>query len=275
MVIIHMEAVKKMRNKIYKYGLGISIFVFAFFSILSYVNASYGEDLYGSYLYSETEPAPSTGSHVTGTSQAIRTQFFAEQQAKLATATTTTTTVTPTSTTSTSLTIAKTLKLNMEGDEVKKLQVYLNTHGYPIATTGAGSLGNETNRFGGLTKAAVVKFQLANGLTGDGVVGPKTIELMNKTQTTTTTAKTSTSSSTDSEITKNLKSGMVDIQVKYLQIYLNTHGYPVATTGAGSLGNETNRFGPATEKAVISFQKASGISPVDGIVGPQTRALLK
>ncbi len=74
--------------------------------------------------------------------------------------------------------ISRTLKYGMQGDEVKALQVYLNTHNYPVSPTGVGSLGNETTYFGLKTKQAVIKFQLANGLVGDGIVGSKTKEKM-------------------------------------------------------------------------------------------------
>jgi len=72
------------------------------------------------------------------------------------------------------LNFTRTLKYNMKGDDVKALQVYLNNHGYPVAITGPGSLGNETTYFGNLTKKAIIKFQLANKLIGDGIVGPMT-----------------------------------------------------------------------------------------------------
>ena len=68
----------------------------------------------------------------------------------------------------------RTLKQGMQGDDVKQLQIYLNTHNYPLATTGTGSLNHETTYFGNLTKQAVIKFQLANNLTPDGIVGPFT-----------------------------------------------------------------------------------------------------
>ena len=72
------------------------------------------------------------------------------------------------------LNITRTLRLNMTGDDVKALQIYLNTHGYPVALYTLGSLNKETNYFGSLTQKAVIKFQLAHKLTPDGVVGPKT-----------------------------------------------------------------------------------------------------
>lgn len=67
------------------------------------------------------------------------------------------------------------LKLGSSGADVKALQVYLNTHGFVIAAKGAGSTGNETTKFGGLTKAALIKFQKAKGITpAAGYFGAKT-----------------------------------------------------------------------------------------------------
>jgi hypothetical protein len=60
--------------------------------------------------------------------------------------------------------------------------------------------------------------------------------------------------------------------VKELQRFLNSQGFTVSTTGAGSLGKETTRFGPATRAAVIKFQKANNIKPAVGYFGPVTRA---
>ena len=80
-------------------------------------------------------------------------------------------------------------------------------------------------------------------------------------------------------ITKQLQYGMTDPQVKELQKWLNEHGFTVATSGAGSPGNETDYFGSATQAAVQKFQAAQGIvssgSPTTtgyGRVGPQTLA---
>jgi hypothetical protein len=62
--------------------------------------------------------------------------------------------------------------------DIKNLQIFLNSHGYPVAQAGPGSLGNETNYFGLLTKKALADFQAANGwpksALGSGKYGPWT-----------------------------------------------------------------------------------------------------
>jgi hypothetical protein len=82
-------------------------------------------------------------------------------------------------------------------------------------------------------------------------------------------------------ITKYLYSGMSDQQVLYLQKLLNGNGYPVALSGAGSLRNEIERFGPATTAALEKLQCAalklcSGVSVINGYgaTGTSTRAIL-
>ncbi len=81
-------------------------------------------------------------------------------------------------------TFARPLKTGSVGLDVQKLQIFLNTHGYAIAKSGAGSPGKETTTFGTLTKAAVIKFQddhakeilVPNGLKkGTGIVASSTI----------------------------------------------------------------------------------------------------
>jgi len=65
--------------------------------------------------------------------------------------------------------ISRTLKLTtprMTGTDVKDLQTYLNSHGY--------NCGIADGIFGKKTKAEVIKFQLANHLVGDGIVGKLT-----------------------------------------------------------------------------------------------------
>lgn len=70
----------------------------------------------------------------------------------------------------------------------------------------------------------------------------------------------STTSSTSGAcftFTQNLKLGSTGGQVMWVQEFLNSHGFQVAATGAGSPGNETSHFGPATKAAVIKFQNAN------------------
>jgi len=56
--------------------------------------------------------------------------------------------------------------------------------------------------------------------------------------------------------TMNSKMGSQGGEVMWVQKFLNSHGFTVSTTGAGSPGNETSYFGPATKRAVIAFQNA-------------------
>ena len=72
------------------------------------------------------------------------------------------------------------LKMGSKGNEVLELQKFLNNNNYIVSSSGLGSKGNETNYFRLKTKAAVIKFQIANGLKGDGIVGPLTRAILNK-----------------------------------------------------------------------------------------------
>ena len=72
---------------------------------------------------------------------------------------------------------------------------------------------------------------------------------------------------------------MSNAMVAFLQQVLNRDANTmVAAEGAGSPGNETNYFGPATLRAVQKFQEKYGIATVGvagyGTVGPRTRAKL-
>jgi len=56
------------------------------------------------------------------------------------------------------------LKLKMTGEDVRYLQMFLNSKGFIVAPYGPGSPGNETIFFGKLTEAALAKFKVKNDL---------------------------------------------------------------------------------------------------------------
>lgn len=67
------------------------------------------------------------------------------------------------------------LELGMIGEDVLALQKLLNANGFLLAQKGVGSPGNETSFFGVLTRAALAKYQLANGIAPTvGYFGPIT-----------------------------------------------------------------------------------------------------
>ena len=73
------------------------------------------------------------------------------------------------------------------------------------------------------------------------------------------------------QFTRDLPFGVVHPDVKRLQKYLNSKGFTVARTGAGSVGKETEFFGVLTKVALSQFQKTNGITPAVGYFGPITR----
>jgi len=72
----------------------------------------------------------------------------------------------------TECTFNRTLKLGVEGEDVRCLQKFLNTSGYTISLSGAGSVGKETDEFRTFTNDAVMRWQEAHGLIADGIFGP-------------------------------------------------------------------------------------------------------
>jgi hypothetical protein len=73
------------------------------------------------------------------------------------------------------------LTVGSTGDDVMNLQKVLNGDvETQVAASGVGSMGNETKTFGGLTKAAVIKFQKKYGISpAVGYVGPITRAKLN------------------------------------------------------------------------------------------------
>lgn len=87
-------------------------------------------------------------------------------------------------------------------------------------------------------------------------------------------------SSTSFELT--LRAGETHPDVKRLQQFLNARGFTIATTGAGSPGNETEYFGTRTQLALVRYQEANAsavLAPVGliqgtGLFGSATRAFV-
>lgn len=171
------------------------------------------------------------------------------------------------------------LKIGNKNSNIKALQEYLNAADFKVAESGPGSLGNETEYFGPLTKAALIKFQEANaaqiliplGLTkGTGYFGPSTRNFINY------------GSSTPIVVfVRGLDIKAQGEDVKRLQQLLNSDlDTRLTESGIGSPGNETDYFGSLTQKAVQKFQIKYGVvsdesDPGYGYVGPKTRAKLK
>jgi len=194
MAVTLMVATEKMRNIIYKYGLLFSIGMFLFFSFSSIALAvNYGEGTYNSGLYpagtttgsgSYACPSGTTGTYpnciVSSCQPGTLFNTITGQPCTAYTLCQPGTLFSPTTgkpctayTSYALLTFSRTLKLispRMTGNDVKDLQTYLNTHGYDVGTA--------DGIFGNKTKSAVIAFQTANNLTPDGIVGPKTTQLM-------------------------------------------------------------------------------------------------
>ncbi len=71
------------------------------------------------------------------------------------------------------------LDIGSTGEDVYQLQKYLNQNGFIVASSGAGSPGNESRYFGSATQAALIKFQTQYNIPNSGYFGPITREAIN------------------------------------------------------------------------------------------------
>lgn len=157
--------------------------------------------------------------------------------------------------------------------DVRELQKVLQREGFLASTSPI-----DGSFFSG-TKNAVIKFQQKYGITpAEGFVGPITKKKLNELSGSTAISSTpATNTSTISTgatfiFSRNLTIGSRGEDVRKLQQILNADPMTrIAQTGAGSLGNETTYFGPATKNAVIKYQQKQGIIPSSGYVGQLTR----
>jgi len=246
MVITHMEVARKMLN--IKYKIFFSIIAFSFLSLpYSVLAIKYGSGSYGGSLYSTTIPGV-TATPIEGT-------YNKSQQINLSTETGNTIRYslvsTPTNCSSgnlytTPIEITKnstiyTLACDIYGNSTP------NSFDYVIKSRSASFGSTIQNRINNLIYMG--KTDKAQELAKEYNIGKETKD---------------TSITT---LTKTLKKGMINNEVKLLQIFLNKKGYIITPSGGGSPGNETNFFGPMTKRAVILFQKANNLTP-DGIIGP-------
>ncbi len=170
------------------------------------------------------------------------------------------------------------LQAGSSGASVVTLQKYLiqansGPASQKLKTAGA------TGTFGPVTKAALVEFQLVKDIASTSGVYDAPTRLYVASHTfgetpVTISAIPVATGNNNIFLSRDLRRGMTGADVRALQIFLNSKGFMVAGTGVGSPGKETNYFGLATEAAVKKFQAANGIKPINGRVGPLTRATL-
>ncbi len=85
-----------------------------------------------------------------------------------------------------------------------------------------------------------------------------------------------------SKFEMNLALGQKSLEVKKLQMFLNSAGFKLAATGSGAPGSETEFFGPLTFAALVKFQEAYkteilmpyGLVKGTGFFGEKTRAYI-
>ncbi|MCX6720740.1 MAG: hypothetical protein NTW11_02960 [Candidatus Staskawiczbacteria bacterium] len=125
----------------------------------------------------------------------------------------------------------------------------------------------------GLTLVAVVAPGVAQGVTIDELMAQIATLQAQLTTLSGTPAASGTGACAGVAFARNLTVGATGSDVKCLQSILNTKGFTVSATGAGSPGNETTYFGAKTLVAVKLYQVAQGFTPANQ-VGPMTRARL-
>ena len=156
----------------------------------------------------------------------------------------------------------ETLYVGDENADVKTLQQTLKNKGYFNVDV--------TGYYGYVTESAVIKFQKDNGLTPDGIAGPKTFAALGMTASSAATniapiVKIRAISSIREKEDWVLR-GDEGPDVEPIQKRLEELGYY-------TYYKTTNYFGTITETAVKEFQARNGLV-VSGIVGEPTRDIL-
>ena len=161
--------------------------------------------------------------------------------------------------TETRFTFTRALTIGSRGSDVSNLQTILKELGfftYPQIT----------GYFGSISKNAVQLYQKARQLAASGVVDNPTRDALaseekNKIQKTVSVVKPNVA------FTRLLRVGSTGTDVRALQEILRDLGYFTHPTITGY-------YGGVTRDAVIKFQRAKGLAPYPGWVGPGTRDAL-
>lgn len=188
-----------------------------------------------------------------------------------------------------SATFARNLSLGMSGPDVRNLQRFLNSSGFPVAASGPGSAGSETLTFGPATKAALARYQRDRGISpAAGYFGPVTRNSVGSVSgegAQGAAASETLPAASQSAHIGNLAPGSSGPAVKALRVRLREAGYLApygsASDVPASASAETGTFGATTESAVRKFQcdksivcTGSAATTGWGTVGPRTRAAL-
>jgi peptidoglycan hydrolase-like protein with peptidoglycan-binding domain len=141
-------------------------------------------------------------------------------------------------------------KVGSSGPQISNIQSCLSRLGY--------YKGPVTGKFASLTQDAVIRFQRANRLPTDGVVGALTQQLLE--------SQCQSRRTPSGSVSSDLQAGSSGQAVIRLQQDLGRLGY--------FNGPITGNFGSETQQAVIRFQESRGIRP-DGVVGARTKEAIR
>ena len=155
-----------------------------------------------------------------------------------------------------------TLQSGDSGSKVTQLQNALKLLGFYT--------GGVDGKFGSGTRAAVIQFQRANGLTADGLAGTKTQRLLYSQVNSgisgdNSSSSSSSSSSSASGFTRTLRKGYTGTDVISVQQKLKDLGFYT--------GSVDGVYGTGSMAAVKAFQRQNGLT-ADGLVGSRTHAVL-
>ncbi len=132
-------------------------------------------------------------------------------------------------TTTTGYTFSRDLTVGATGADVMELQKFLNAKGFTVASAGAGAPGQESSYFGGLTKAALARYQASQGIApAVGYFGPITRANVNAMNTTTTGGGSTDGGSTDGG---NTGSNTLEGGAGSIDTYTLTAGYSSEEVG--------------------------------------------